>query len=93
MFKWFKKIYNNIMGIDNQKDELAKDEEQANMLLDAFMEKYDELHRLIHHRDNKEEQKKLKKEFPDIFYKDEEAQKNLIKLARFVNKKLRKNGK
>lgn len=80
------------MGKDELEKADEKAEEKANAMLDEFFEHYDELHRLIHHRENKAEQKKLKKEFPDIYYKDFEAQKQLIKLAKFVNSKAKKNG-
>lgn len=86
---WVEWLYTKIMP----KDELEKAEERANELLDIFFEKYDELHRLIHHREDQAEQKKLKKDFADIFYKDEEAQKSLIRLARFINSKAKKYGK
>lgn len=83
-----KRLYNTVMG----KDELDKAEEKANAMLDVFFEQYDELHHLIHHRKSKAEQNKLKKDFPDIYYKDFEAQKQLIKLAKYVNSKAKKNG-
>jgi len=75
-----------------KKTKEQKAEEEANRLLDEFVEKYAELHDLIHHREDEKEQKKLERDFADVFYKDSEVQSRLAKFVEFVNDQVSEDG-
>jgi len=79
---WVKRLYTVVMG----KDELENAEEKANVLLDAFIESYLNLHNAIHHRTPVKDRNRLKKEFLDVYNLDEATEKSLYRFATHINK-------